>query len=92
MLKQWFIQNVDDPYPTDSDKERLAAESGLTIRQVSQWMINNRVQIKKKIMKISKRKQDTEDDLKLRTLHSLVSYYEASGKSIDLTYLKNFIS
>jgi hypothetical protein len=41
-LKQWMLQHIDHPYPTEEDKELLAQQTGLNIGQVSNWMANTR--------------------------------------------------
>ena len=38
----WLTKNFKNPYPSQADKEALAAESGLTISQVNNWFINAR--------------------------------------------------
>ncbi|KAL2795463.1 hypothetical protein BJX66DRAFT_336811 [Aspergillus keveii] len=42
ILRTWFEQHRDDPYPTDIDKEILARRSSLTLTQVSNWFNNAR--------------------------------------------------
>lgn len=42
VLKDWMIQHIDHPYPTDEDKELLKSQTGLTISQISNWMANTR--------------------------------------------------
>lgn len=42
ILKDWMIEHIDHPYPTDEDKEALKARTGLTISQISNWMANTR--------------------------------------------------
>ncbi|KAF2102591.1 hypothetical protein NA57DRAFT_71579 [Rhizodiscina lignyota] len=41
-LREWFDQNLNDPYPSKEIKEMLAARSGLEPRQVNNWFINAR--------------------------------------------------
>ena len=41
-LKDWMIEHIDHPYPTDEEKEALKALTGLTISQISNWMANTR--------------------------------------------------
>ena len=43
VLTRWFHANFEHPYPEDEDKEKLARESGLSVKQVSNWFINQRV-------------------------------------------------
>ncbi|XP_062217302.1 homeobox protein ATH1-like [Phragmites australis] len=45
VLKAWMFENFLKPYPNDHDKDVLAARSGLTRNQVSNWFINARVRI-----------------------------------------------
>eukprot|EP00803_Ostreobium_quekettii_P001556 evm.model.scf_55.4 EVM.evm.TU.scf_55.4 scf_55:100049-105805(+) len=45
VLKEWLFQRFDKPYPTDQDKKLLAAVTGMTKTQVSNWFINARVRI-----------------------------------------------
>lgn len=42
ILKDWMIEHIDHPYPTDEEKEALKARTGLTISQISNWMANTR--------------------------------------------------
>ncbi|KAK6524414.1 hypothetical protein TWF281_011322 [Arthrobotrys megalospora] len=41
-LKQWFIKNIDHPYPSEADKQSLSEETGLSVRQISDWFANTR--------------------------------------------------
>jgi hypothetical protein len=42
VLKDWMLQHIDHPYPTDEDKEILKQQTGLSIGQISNWMANTR--------------------------------------------------
>jgi len=42
VLKQWFLDHIREPYPTDSEKHRLAREVHVSYEQVSAWFINAR--------------------------------------------------
>ncbi|KAJ0421261.1 hypothetical protein BJY00DRAFT_110309 [Aspergillus carlsbadensis] len=42
ILRAWFEQHSDDPYPSDLEKEDLARRSGLSLTQVSNWFNNSR--------------------------------------------------
>ncbi|GAQ78939.1 homeobox protein Meis 1 [Klebsormidium nitens] len=44
-MGQWLRENFHHPYPTEETKQALAAETGLTVTQVSNWFINARVRI-----------------------------------------------
>ena len=41
-LKDWLHKHSDHPYPTEDEKKRLCAVTGLSMSQVSNWMINVR--------------------------------------------------
>jgi hypothetical protein len=42
VLKAWFYDNLDHPYPTSDQKEQLSKQTGLTYLQVSNWFTNSR--------------------------------------------------
>ena len=42
ILEAWFRANVDNPYPKARDKEHLCTQTGLTIKKVDNWFINER--------------------------------------------------
>jgi hypothetical protein len=42
ILKDWMLQHVDHPYPTEEDKELLKQQTGLATMQISNWMANTR--------------------------------------------------
>ena len=41
-LRIWFSDHLDSPYPSESEKDRLTHESGLSKTQVSNWFSNAR--------------------------------------------------
>uniref|UniRef100_A0A453H2J9 Homeobox domain-containing protein n=1 Tax=Aegilops tauschii subsp. strangulata TaxID=200361 RepID=A0A453H2J9_AEGTS len=45
VLRAWLFNHFLDPYPSDSEKLRLAVSTGLTRRQISNWFINARVRL-----------------------------------------------
>lgn len=46
-LKKWLLAHTDHPYPTEDEKKWLCSETGLSMSQVSNWMINVRLLPKK---------------------------------------------
>lgn len=42
ILKDWMLQHIDHPYPTEEEKEQLKQQTGLSIGQISNWMANTR--------------------------------------------------
>ncbi|OVA17765.1 Homeobox domain [Macleaya cordata] len=45
MLRAWLFEHFLHPYPTDTDKQMLAKETGLSRSQVSNWFVNARVRL-----------------------------------------------
>ncbi|XP_068640907.1 BEL1-like homeodomain protein 8 [Aristolochia californica] len=45
VLRAWLFEHFLHPYPTDTDKHTLAAQTGLSRNQVSNWFINARVRV-----------------------------------------------
>ncbi|KAG6533538.1 hypothetical protein ZIOFF_007413 [Zingiber officinale] len=45
VLRTWLFENFLHPYPDDKEKLILAAKTGLTKNQISNWFINARVRI-----------------------------------------------
>ncbi|CAL5341619.1 unnamed protein product [Camellia sinensis] len=42
MLKAWWQSHSKWPYPTEEDKARLVQETGLQLKQINNWFINQR--------------------------------------------------
>ena len=42
VLREWLVQHLTNPYPSDSQKMQLAGETGVTIAQVNTWFVNAR--------------------------------------------------
>ncbi|KAF2085500.1 hypothetical protein K490DRAFT_9415, partial [Saccharata proteae CBS 121410] len=42
VLKQWFEDHKDSPYPSEDEKTALCERTGLSLNQVSNWFINAR--------------------------------------------------
>ncbi|TYJ29197.1 hypothetical protein E1A91_A06G054600v1 [Gossypium mustelinum] len=42
ILKAWWQSHSKWPYPTEEDKARLAQETGLQLKQINNWFINQR--------------------------------------------------
>lgn len=42
VLKQWWLQHSKWPYPTEDDKAKLVEETGLQLKQINNWFINQR--------------------------------------------------
>jgi len=42
ILEAWYRSHADDPFPSHAEKQKLAEESGITLKQVKCWFINMR--------------------------------------------------
>ncbi|XP_019445100.1 PREDICTED: homeobox protein HD1-like [Lupinus angustifolius] len=42
VLKNWWQQHANWPYPTEDDKAKLVEETGLQLKQINNWFINQR--------------------------------------------------
>lgn len=42
VLKEWWQQHSKWPYPTEDDKAKLVEETGLELKQINNWFINQR--------------------------------------------------
>ncbi|XP_062087200.1 BEL1-like homeodomain protein 9 isoform X2 [Humulus lupulus] len=45
VLRKWLFEHFLHPYPTDSEKQMLTQQTGLSRTQVSNWFINSRVRL-----------------------------------------------
>lgn len=45
LLRNWLYEHTHHPYPSEDEKSQLAAQTGLTINQISNWFINARRRI-----------------------------------------------
>ncbi|KAG8943464.1 hypothetical protein FRC04_002875 [Tulasnella sp. 424] len=44
-LRKWLLEHADHPYPNEQEKKMLCEKTGLTMHQLSNWMINARRRI-----------------------------------------------
>ncbi|KAJ6189293.1 hypothetical protein N7519_004201 [Penicillium mononematosum] len=49
VLREWFYQNQEYPYPTDAQKNQMAHETGFSQKRISTWFANARRRQKQKI-------------------------------------------
>ncbi|KAF7196347.1 Homeobox protein TGIF1 [Pseudocercospora fuligena] len=42
IMKQWFDQNISNPYPSEEQKAIFSNATGISMTQVSNWFINHR--------------------------------------------------
>jgi hypothetical protein len=61
-LNNWFYQHIDDPYPTDEEKNILASKCLLSINQINNWFGNKRIRVKRKKQKLLAQSQGQNPD------------------------------
>ncbi|CAN6359885.1 unnamed protein product [Urochloa humidicola] len=89
VLRSWLFEHFLHPYPTDSDKQMLAKQTGLTRNQVSNWFINARVRLWKpmveEIHNLEMRQQHKNPSLDKNHLGMQQSQHssDSSGKPSD---------
>ncbi|CAF0723577.1 unnamed protein product [Brachionus calyciflorus] len=42
IMNDWFEDHINNPYPTLDEKEKMAKQSGITVKQVTAWFSNRR--------------------------------------------------
>ena len=42
LLKQWFNDHIEHPYPTQREKEALSRSANLSLKQINDWFTNYR--------------------------------------------------
>ena len=44
-LKQWLMspEHINHPYPSESEKARMVADTGIEIKRLNNWFVNNRI-------------------------------------------------
>lgn len=42
IMNEWFDDHFNNPYPTLEEKERMAKQGGITVKQVTAWFSNRR--------------------------------------------------
>ena len=48
ILNSWFEKNRSSPYPSDEEKEQLAGDTRLTVKQIRYWFANKRTRTLRK--------------------------------------------
>ncbi|KAL9651226.1 hypothetical protein ABK040_006227 [Willaertia magna] len=55
-LNKWFLEHMNYPFPSSTEKKFICQISGLTEKQITNWFINNRGRSWKKIVESDKNK------------------------------------
>lgn len=54
VLKRWLYDHIENPYPSQLDKDKLCEKTGLNPKQIQNWFINARKRIWHPIMEDQK--------------------------------------
>ncbi|XP_010262659.1 PREDICTED: BEL1-like homeodomain protein 9 [Nelumbo nucifera] len=73
VLRAWLFEHFLHPYPTDTDKQMLARQTGLTRSQVSNWFINARVRLWKPMV----------EEIHMLETRQAQKVSEAEGRNVD---------
>jgi len=63
VLKNWLTEHYQDPYPSWSEKMKLAEEAGISVKQVQNWFTNIRGRVWKRSINQEKFSSQIEDIL-----------------------------
>eukprot|EP00536_Pseudo-nitzschia_multiseries_P008778 jgi/Psemu1/199061/e_gw1.230.59.1 len=44
-LKNWLMspEHINHPYPSEAEKARMVADTGIDIKRLNNWFVNNRI-------------------------------------------------
>jgi len=67
-LKNWLMspEHINHPYPSESEKARMVADTGIEIKRLNNWFVNNRIRFwKPRFEAMKKQKQRDQKKRKL---------------------------
>jgi hypothetical protein len=74
VLKRWFIENQDYPYPDDIMTNMLAKEANISAKQVKKWFANKRVRSNKCFKQAFKIKKEKRINNRRQTVTYFIVY------------------
>lgn len=57
-LKNWLMQHIKHPYPSESEKARMVADTGIEIKRLNNWFVNNRIRFWKPRFEAMQKQQE----------------------------------
>jgi len=78
ILNNWFYEHINDPYPTDEEKNILASKCLLSINQINNWFGNKRIRNKRKTAKLMGMKNNNSGNVVLPLNPDSAQYSEDS--------------
>ncbi|XP_037029941.1 zinc finger protein 175-like isoform X1 [Bradysia coprophila] len=84
LLNEWFMSNLQNPYPTEEQKEVLMSQTNMTKVQVNYWFINKRKRNKHLLNNTKKATGDIDllDDVENALLSDAVP--DTAGTTVEL--------
>jgi hypothetical protein len=85
VLKNWFLSNIQNPYPSHEAKELLSKMTGLTRKQIQNWFTNSRKRFLEPLKKkIEGQKQDKDVIMSTENLFTPESLSQADEIETNL--------
>ena len=78
VMTDWYEQNLDNPYPSEAEKHRMAEDGNISVTQVNSWFSNKRNRSNNTKPKQKRRKLESQI---MNLCQSLIS--QSRKKSID---------
>mmetsp|Transcript_4703 Transcript_4703/g.13612 ORF Transcript_4703/g.13612 Transcript_4703/m.13612 type:complete len:263 (-) Transcript_4703:281-1069(-) len=62
-LKTWLMNHMHHPYPTDQEKQEMCQKTGIDVKRLNNWFVNNRIRYWKPRMEAMQRQQQQQQKL-----------------------------
>lgn len=67
-LKAWLMDHMHHPYPTDQEKAEMMLKTGIDVKRLNNWFVNNRIRYWKPRMEAIQRQQNQRKESTISTL------------------------
>lgn len=67
-LKAWLMDHMHHPYPTDQEKAEMMLKTGIDVKRLNNWFVNNRIRYWKPRMEALQRQQHQRKQTAIATL------------------------
>ena len=67
-LKAWLMDHMHHPYPTDQEKAEMMLKTGIDVKRLNNWFVNNRIRYWKPRMEALQRQQNQRKQTAISTL------------------------
>ena len=57
-LKNWLMKHIEHPYPSESEKARMVSDTGIEIKRLNNWFVNNRIRFWKPRFEAMQKQQE----------------------------------